>query len=260
MAAARIAAVLLVALAPPAFTQQYPSSLVTVQVTDTTGAPVPGALVESSDLCASQIGGETDERGSLSLRLDPGPWDTPLTVEFPGFCPETKTIRVLDQPRQTVSVELEPGGCPSKCTPVCVVVDPVQTAQSPPRGIGVLVKDQTGAVVPGARIEVDPSLPTPGPVLNADSNGRALIDLPGGDHVFSISAPGFRRWTHLFEVSGTSGRLIEAVLHVAPICDPVVVAVFDEDIPLGIPDPIFLPLQPLMNLDPLPSRPAKKRR
>jgi hypothetical protein len=259
MAAARIAAAFLIALAPIARAQQNSQSLVTVQVTDLSGAPIPGAQVEAAPLCTVPLVGQTDNLGKISFNLEPGPWDTRLTVASPGFCPEKKTIRVLDQPTQAIPVELELGGCPTKCTPICVTVESTGAPKPAQGRIDVLVTDTTGAVFPGARVEVDPLLPMPGPVLKADSKGRASLDLPGGIHALTVTGPGFYPWTDQIDVSGATNQIIEAVLQAEPICDPVVVSWFAPDMPLGIPEPVFLPARPMLNLDPLPARLAKKR-
>jgi hypothetical protein len=263
MAAARIAAVLLIALAPLACAQENSQSVVTVQVTDVTGAPIPGAQVDIGPECTGSVGGETDQKGEISLDQRPGPWDNTLTVTSQGFCPEARTIQVQDRPAQLIPVKMQVGGCPSKCTPICVTVESTEVqkteVQKSAQGrIAVLVEDTAGGYVPGAKIEVDPSSPSHGPILMTDDKGRASFDLPGGIHTFAVTELGFEKWTHRIEVPNAVGRTIEAMLRVKALCD---VALFNPspDIRLGIPEPLFIPLQPLLNLDPLPSRQAKKR-
>jgi hypothetical protein len=109
MAAARIAAVLLFALAPVAFAQQFPQSVVTVQVNDVTGAPVPGAQVDLTPPCGDPTGGETDGQGGISLDAAPGLWNTILTVTSPGFCPESRTVGILNRPSQIIPIEMQIG-------------------------------------------------------------------------------------------------------------------------------------------------------
>ncbi|MGA2571969.1 MAG: carboxypeptidase-like regulatory domain-containing protein [Terracidiphilus sp.] len=259
MAGARIVALFLAAATPLASAQQFSDTIVTVQVTDRSGAPVPGAQVDIGPACADPSGGETDKQGRVAFNLKPGSWDTRLTVASPGFCPETKTVTILNQPSQTFPIELVVGGCPSNCTPICVTVESTEAAQPAQGRIAVRVAGVTGAVVPGARIEVDPSLTMPGPILKTDSRGYASFDLPEGIHTFTITEPGFYPWTHQINVPNKAGRTIEAVLQVAPICDGVTVTIQPPDIPFGVPPPILLPLQPLLNFDPLPPQRVKTR-
>jgi hypothetical protein len=53
--------------------------------------------------------------------------------------------------------------------------------------------DMNGGVFQDARVEVDPSLPTPGPVSQTDNQGRAAFDLPGGVHTYVVAESGFKK-------------------------------------------------------------------
>jgi hypothetical protein len=91
-----------------------------------------------------------------------------------------------------------------------------------------------------------------------DDRGRASSDLPGGIHTIVVTEPGFEKWTHRIEVPNAVGRTVEAMLRVKALCD-VVLFNPSPDIRLGVPEPVFILLQPLLNLNALPSRPMKKR-
>jgi hypothetical protein len=134
------------------------------------------------------------------------------------------------------------------------------SAQPAPRGnVTIQVTDTTGAVIPGARIEVDPSPSKPGSVFETDSQGRAALDLPKGAHVLSITFLGFKRWTRQIDVQGGVSQIVDAKLEVAGTDDPIYVFNWAPyEFSVSSPEPVFLPLQPLLNLDPLPVRKAKR--
>ena len=134
-------------------------------------------------------------------------------------------------------------------------------AQHAPQGIVTIqVTDATGAVIPGARIEIDPSSPGPGRVLKADSEGQAVLDLSPGVYALSVAGLGFKNWTRQIDMRSGLSQLIAAKLDVASTGEPG--RVFDwapyQFSPIS-PEPILLALQPLLNLDPLPLRHAKRR-
>ncbi len=259
MARMRIAVLAVALFSIELSAQPAPHGNVTVQVTDMSGAPIPGALVNIGADCDEPVGGETDQNGEINLDPRPGPWDNALTVTHPGFCPEMKTIQILDQPAQMIPVKLQLAKeCTGKCA--CVSAEPSGTTQPAPGRIIIQAEDMNGGALPNARVEVDPSLSTPGPVAKTDSQGLASFDLPGGIHAITVTEEGFYKWVYKVEILGLTGRNIEAMLRVASICDVWVVPGPVSDFPLETPDPIFLPLHSLLNLAPLPTRPAKRRR
>jgi hypothetical protein len=73
-----------------------------------------------------------------------------------------------------------------------VELSPVELSAKPaPHGsVTILVTDRSGGVVPGARIEIDRSSSVLGSILKTDSQGRAVLDLPQGGHVLSITCQG----------------------------------------------------------------------
>jgi hypothetical protein len=137
------------------------------------------------------------------------------------------------------------------------------SAQPAPQGkVNIQAQVICGGAIQGARIEVDPSLSEPGPVQDTDSQGRAVLVLPIGVHTVSITFKGLEPWTRQIDVRGGENPPVAATLHYGggTIVDCVILGPSSSPlIPLGEPDPSFLPLQPLSNFDPLPSRQAKKR-
>jgi|GEM_PF-3149294 len=134
------------------------------------------------------------------------------------------------------------------------------SAQPAPQGsVTVQVTDRSGAVVPGARIEVDPSFSKPGSVFSTDSQGQAALELSEGSHVLSVVAPGFAKWMRSMNVQSGGGQVVTARLELewAESGGPIVAS--PPDIPLGRPEPVFLLPRPMLVLDPLPLRGVKRR-
>ena len=116
---------------------------------------------------------------------------------------------------------------------------------APQKNLTIQVTDITGAVIPGARIEIDPSSSRPRPILKTDGQGRAVVDLPAGTHTLSITAPGFKRWTRReVDAQGNGGQPVTARLELAEV-GGLQIDSSPPDIPLGLPEPIYLPLRPL---------------
>jgi hypothetical protein len=150
------------------------------------------------------------------------------------------------------------------CAPIVAVfvalLSAELSAQPTTQGnLTIQVTDITGAVIPGARIEIDPSASKPGPVLKTDSQGQAVLGLPVGAHTLSITAPGFEKWLRKIEVQSGSRQMLTAKLNIGMVVSGPPIVELLPDLPLAFPEPIFLPLQPLLNLEPLPSRHARKR-
>jgi len=139
---------------------------------------------------------------------------------------------------------------------------PVIRAQQNPKSIvAIQVTDTTGAVIPGAQIEVDPSPSQPGPTVKTDSEGQAVIDLSAGTHTLSIAAPGFKKWVLGLDVRGAPSQKVAVQLQIADIGGPTLVEQLpDLSVSLGVPEPVFIEPRPLLILEPLPTRPAGKHR
>jgi Carboxypeptidase regulatory-like domain len=135
------------------------------------------------------------------------------------------------------------------------------SAQPAPQGnVTIQVTDRSGAVVPGARIEIDHSPSKPGSVLTTDSQGRAALDLTIGVHTLSITFPPFRKWSRQIDIQNGVSQFVDAQLDSSGvIIDWVTVSSNASGPPLLRPEPAFLPTQPLVNLAPRPLRSAKRR-
>jgi predicted amidohydrolase YtcJ len=89
-------------------------------------------------------------------------------------------------------------------------------AQGPAKTqIDVTVREPTGAVVPGAIIQIDNNPCETETAGKTDNQGKALVDIAPGIHAIAIISPGFRRWMKQIEVmNGTKESLI-ATLQIA---------------------------------------------
>jgi hypothetical protein len=134
-------------------------------------------------------------------------------------------------------------------------------AQPAPQGhLTIQVVDQSGAVIPNARIVIDPALPQPESVLRTDSQGQASLQVRAGNHVLSIAAPGFETWSRQIDVRASADQAFKITLQVGQTgCGACVVVLLVPPMPNELPEPVFLTLEPLSNFAPLPSRPARKR-
>jgi hypothetical protein len=133
--------------------------------------------------------------------------------------------------------------------------------QSPQAQLTIQVSDPIGAVIPGARIQLEPAPPGIDPELKTNWRGQATINLQLAKYSLSISAPGFKKWIQPIEVREATSRAITATLEIGKTEGPCTMACYvPRDLPLERPDPVFLCAQLLSILAPLPSHPAKKRR
>lgn len=124
--------------------------------------------------------------------------------------------------------------------------------------VKVKVFDATGALVSGADIKADSSKNGPSEIAKANDKGEAILELSVGEHDLSISCPGFFTWTKTVDVQ-SSLQSIEVVLDVAGTMDPVVIT-WSPDVQAEqslIAE--FIPLRPLINLEPLPTLRRKRR-
>jgi hypothetical protein len=109
--------------------------------------------------------------------------------------------------------------------------------------ITIQVTDVTGAVIPAARIQIDPA---PSPLQStfiADSQGEAAVDLPAGIFTLSIVAPGFKRRVRQINMQEPpTNRTITQALDIDPTPLGPVSFSFQIDIDLlRPPDPAPLP-------------------
>jgi len=81
------------------------------------------------------------------------------------------------------------------------------SAQPAPQGsVTVQVTDWTGAVIPGARVQVDPLPSKPESFLQTDAHGQAVLNLPAGAHTLSINAPAFDTTILKIDLTGGAGN------------------------------------------------------
>lgn len=133
-------------------------------------------------------------------------------------------------------------------------------AQQDPALVTVQVTDVTGAPIPGSRIEVDPLPSSTETTWTTDQHGRASFSLAAGAHELLVSNRGFQSWSDRVDLPAGGSETVAANLCPnGTICDSVQVTTLPPDIPLLRPDPVYIVLQPLFLLDPLPSRQVKKR-
>jgi len=138
------------------------------------------------------------------------------------------------------------------------------SAQPAPHGnVTIQVTDTTGAVIPGARIRVDPATSSPGPALNAGNDGQAVFNLSNGSHVLLITSSGFEGWSSRIDVQSGAGQAIVTILKVVANSGPPFVGPYFEYDPdlrtKSAQSEILIPPRPFLNLDPLPLKSAKRR-
>ena len=135
------------------------------------------------------------------------------------------------------------------------------SAQPAPQGsVNIQATVYCGDVLPGARIEVDPSPSKPGSVQETDRYGQAVLVLPIGVHTLSITFKGLEPWNGQIDVQGGQNPPVDATLsYRGTIVDCVTITSVSADFSLLTPEPVFISLRPLLDLAPLPMRSAKRR-
>jgi hypothetical protein len=89
-----------------------------------------------------------------------------------------------------------------------------------------------------------------------------MLVLPIGVDALSITVKNLEQWTRQIDVqAGVNPPVVAMLYQASTIVDCATVTSVDiSGILTETPEPIFLPLQPLLNLDPPPSLHAKKPR
>ena len=151
------------------------------------------------------------------------------------------------------------GVLPARIAVIGVVVCALHLgAQQVAKGnLTIRVTDQTGAVVPGARIEIDLAKSEADSVLRTDNQGEFTCDLSAGPHTISVFSPDFFRWKTQINIQGKTDQRLAATLEVAFYSGPMVVAIYPSLFPELPKEAILLPTVPLATL-PLAPKPARK--
>ncbi|MGO9323101.1 MAG: carboxypeptidase-like regulatory domain-containing protein [Terracidiphilus sp.] len=90
------------------------------------------------------------------------------------------------------------------------------SAQPAPQGnLTIQVTDPAGVVVPGARVQIDPSPFRHRSVLKTDGRGQAVLAVPAGAYTLVITCPGFKRWTREIDVQSGGSQTVVAKLEIA---------------------------------------------
>jgi len=138
------------------------------------------------------------------------------------------------------------------------------------QNIVITVVDQSGAVIPGARIGF---VLLPGAALNqsdwpnyalhasekatafTDASGKATVDLAKGSYAVSIAAPGFNRYTGRIEVQDGLDQSLRRTLHIAVgICTVCLTPEIPIPLEHAPPPNNFIPLEPLQTITVTPIR------
>jgi hypothetical protein len=137
-----------------------------------------------------------------------------------------------------------------------------QQAQTPKGHLAIKVVDATAAVIPGAQISVVDPDSSRAETSITDSSGNASIALPVGRYEIRVSARGFKVHVQEIEVRDASYLQFTVTLSISNMgCGPCVAPNWDwlliqlEPVDIGE----SIPLQPLLNLDPLPSHRPRRR-
>ena len=80
--------------------------------------------------------------------------------------------------------------------------------------VTITVKDETGAVVPHAKIKISPLPATATGDSETDQYGKLSLNLIPGNFDLSVTSSGFKRWMQTVRVQDTANQTIEAVLRV----------------------------------------------
>lgn len=115
--------------------------------------------------------------------------------------------------------------------------------QPPPVRLAIQVTDQTGAVIPGAKIQIDAPIDRFHPTATTSAAGAAVIELSPGRHVVYVGEQGFKTSTQNVDSRDYVNRPLTVTLVVEAYSGPVVMvgeymgpavenAVIDSNIPL----------------------------
>jgi hypothetical protein len=165
------------------------SAIVTLEVVDPTGAPIPKARTEFVSVeTARAKSSVADDTGRVQIELGQGSYD--VIVSSQGFKTTNQQVHVNGDARQKFAVALRVAGCPT--TDPC----PVLPDDTPPRGeeivkVTMVAVDGTGAVIPGVQIRMAPRLANIPEDLKTNDRGEVVVELRADNYFLWAAAPSF---------------------------------------------------------------------
>lgn len=136
-------------------------------------------------------------------------------------------------------------------------------AQEPAQSyVTVRVTDATGAVIPGAWVNIGSSNLKPDISAKTDSVGIADFEAAPGSYIISVSAPGFVRWSKNIVLGGDSSQsiVVTATLTLGGGCYPCL-SVVGPEVPLLVESvnlSLLIPRKTLHNLA-LVAKPLRRK-
>ncbi|MGA8631406.1 MAG: carboxypeptidase-like regulatory domain-containing protein, partial [Terracidiphilus sp.] len=101
-------------------------------------------------------------------------------------------------------------------------------AQQPQGRLTIRVTDVTGAVIPGAHIEIDHATGAPNSFQLTDSQGEFTCDLAAGSHTISIHFPGFEYWVGHIDIQSATDQRLAVTMQIGSFGGPWVVADYTD--------------------------------
>jgi uncharacterized membrane protein len=232
---------------------QASQDLLKVIVTDATGAVIQRANVEATSTLPDNFGGHwsgstnTNTLGEAPIDLQKGIYD--ISVSANGFRKWSTEIEFGAHPNQAIRAKLD-------------------AAQQASTGrLTIRVADQSGAVIPGARVVVGQTAPNPWFSAIANSSGDVAFEAAPGNYDLLVTAHGFKPWNQGLVVGADSNQSILVTLAINPLveCGPCPSLLEIHDLSLtSAPEPtsltLFIPLEGLRSLDLVAAPPHKRHR
>jgi hypothetical protein len=192
--------------------QGYNSGTSADLITDEQGEVILPDLPPGKYFIGSSPAGSPDFGGALDICIAPCPDDGLETIDLAQdslrgpMRPIDRDAFALSEIRMEIGPRRDPGWA------VSLKAAERQTTSSSVQTFHGVVHDQSGAVIPGAMIDVMVK-GTQGSkhaaLIRSDNSGKFSADLPKGDYVAVIASPGFQVQTLSFSIAaaGTSSDL-----------------------------------------------------
>jgi hypothetical protein len=185
----RVAVAFLIAVGCGQALAQKPAlAKLTLTISDQTGARIPlASVVATRSGTRERFESQADSSGQVVLKLNPDRYD--LQVQSRGFIPWAEQgLDVTGQSEKSVVlkiVQVECGPC---------VVSELRPDSSTEAVLTVIVSDQTGARLSGAKIIATRRPDGDSILVPADASGEAVLRLEQGLYDLRIEAKGFSSW------------------------------------------------------------------